>query len=303
VRLVAKLNGGWVEIGPKVTQPTLPGAYDWDVDLCAAAPLNGPLEVALRVWDHEGNISPALSPRTIQVEHACPPPASQLTPAESFASTAVRLSWDAASAGAGLGAFDLQWRPEPGTWQAANIISMPGDSRSTWFVGEAGNTYAFRLRALDTNSQPEPWPANDAFETSAALPAACAEDGFEPDDNPSQAKILALGAPAQRNLCGAGDPDWFQVDLAGEANYYVLAPSLSGGAAARITVYAENETTILAIGQAAGIGQDASLRFHAAAGRHYLKIEPLIPTLMGTGAAYSLSVLEEKQVFLPLLRR
>lgn len=303
VRLVAKLNGSWVEIGPKVTQPTLPGAYDWDVDLCAAAPLNGPLEVALRVWDHEGNISPALSPRTIQVEHACPPPASQLKPAEGFASTAVRLSWDAASAGAGLSAFDLQWRPEPGTWQSANIIAVSGDSRSLWFVGEAGNTYAFRLRALDANSQPEPWPAGDAFETSATLPAACVPDGFEPDDNPTQASTLSLDTPAQRNLCEGGDPDWFQLDFANESNYYVLAASQSGGAAARITVYAENGTTILAIGQAGGIGQNASLRFHAAAGRVYLKIEALIPTLMGTQAAYSLSVLEERQVFLPLVSR
>ena len=103
VRLVAKLSGGWVEIGPKVTQPTQPGVYDWDVDLCAAAPLNGPLEVALRLWDHEGNISPALAPRTIQVEHACPPPTSQLKPAESFDSTAVRLSWDADQRGSRLG--------------------------------------------------------------------------------------------------------------------------------------------------------------------------------------------------------
>jgi hypothetical protein len=303
VRLVAKLNGGWVEVGPKVTQPTLPGAYDWDVDLCAAAPLNGPLEVALRVWDHEGNISPALSPRTIQVDHACPPPASQLKPAEGFDSTAVRLSWEAASTGAGLGAFDLQWRQEPGTWQAANIISVPGGERSLWFVGEAGNSYAFRLRALDANSQPEPWPANDAFEISTTLHAACSPDGFEPDDDPTQARVLALGGSTQRNLCGAGDPDWFQVDLENEGNYYVLAPSQSGGAAVRITIYAENGVTLLAIGQAAGIGQDATLRFHAPAGRYYLKVEALIPTLMGTEAVYSLSVLEAREIFLPMLGR
>jgi hypothetical protein len=303
VRLVAKLNGGWVEIGPKVTQPTQPGVYDWDVDLCAAAPLNGPLEVALRLWDHEGNITEALDPRTIQVDHACPPPTSQLKPVESIDSTAVRLSWEAASAGAGLGTFDLQWRQEPGVWESANIISVPGGERSLWFVGEAGSTVAFRLRALDTNSQPELWPAGDAFETSAALPATCAQDGFEPDDNATQAKALALDVPTQRNLCDAGDPDWFQLDLAHESNYYALAASQSGGAAVRITVFAENGTTILATGQAAGIGRDASLRFHAAAGRYFIKVEALIPTLMGTGAVYSLRAVEERQVFLPMLVR
>jgi hypothetical protein len=33
VQLVAKLNGQWVEIGPKVTQQVSPGTYDWDVNL------------------------------------------------------------------------------------------------------------------------------------------------------------------------------------------------------------------------------------------------------------------------------
>ncbi|MFZ3070254.1 MAG: peptidoglycan DD-metalloendopeptidase family protein, partial [Anaerolineaceae bacterium] len=110
VQLLAKIGGKWIAIGPKVTQPLSPGVFDWDVDLCAVGPLNGELEVALRVWDHEGNRSGVLSPRTILVDHACPPPTSQLKPAGSFNSTAVRLSWDAANAGAGFGSFELQWR-------------------------------------------------------------------------------------------------------------------------------------------------------------------------------------------------
>ena len=60
VRLVAKLADQWVEIGPKITQPSQLGVYDWDVDLCSAGAFNGPLEVALRIWDHEGNVAAAL---------------------------------------------------------------------------------------------------------------------------------------------------------------------------------------------------------------------------------------------------
>ncbi|MBE0684518.1 MAG: M23 family metallopeptidase, partial [Anaerolineaceae bacterium] len=103
VRMVAKLNNQWIEIGPKVTQQVSPGTYDWDVNLCEATPMNGPLEVALRVWDHEGNVGSALNPRTIQVDHACPPPASKLNPAISYDSTATKLSWSVTSMGAGLG--------------------------------------------------------------------------------------------------------------------------------------------------------------------------------------------------------
>jgi len=73
VRLLAKINGQWIEIGPKVVQPASPGLYDWDVNLCDVGPLDGPLEVALRVWDHEGNVTAPLDPRTIQVDEACGP--------------------------------------------------------------------------------------------------------------------------------------------------------------------------------------------------------------------------------------
>ena len=304
VRLVAKLNNQWVEIGPKITQPTQPGVYDWDVDLCASIGYNGPLEVALRIWDHEGNVSEALDPRTIQVDHACPPPTSQLKPAEAFDSTAVRLNWNATSAGAGISSFELQWRSEPGSWEAANTLTLPGDVRSTWFAGQAGGSYAFRLRALDANGQTESWPAGGAFETSATLPATCLPDGFEPDDDSTQARALLLGIKAQRNLCEAGDPDWFRVEIGKVSDYSVIASSINGGAAVRITVYAADGTTTLANGQAAGVGQAASVRFQAAAaGSYYIKIVPLTTNLMGTEAVYDVSVVEVQEVFLPLVTR
>ncbi len=72
VQYVAKVNGVWMEIGPKVTQQALPDMYDWDVNLCQAGPLNGWLEVGLRIWDHEGNVSGPLDRRMIYVDGACP---------------------------------------------------------------------------------------------------------------------------------------------------------------------------------------------------------------------------------------
>jgi hypothetical protein len=249
-------------------------------------------------------VAAALDPRTIQVDHACPPPTSQLKPAETFDSTAVRLSWDATSAGVDIGSFDLQWRSEPGSWDAANTLTIPGDMRSTWFVGQAGGSYAFRLRALDANSQPEPWPAGDAFETSATLPTTCIPDDFEPDDDLTQARTLPLGIWAQGNLCDADDPDWFRVKIVKASDYSVIAPSIYGGAAVRITVYVEDGETVLANGQAAGVGQVAIVRFQTAvAGSFYIKIEPLTTYLLGTDAVYGVSVVEAQEVFLPLVAR
>lgn len=69
--LIAKVNGSWREIGPRVTSQTN-GVFDWDVNICKAGDINGPLEVALKLWDHEGNVASLLSPRTINVDDACP---------------------------------------------------------------------------------------------------------------------------------------------------------------------------------------------------------------------------------------
>lgn len=70
--LIANVNGTWREVGPRVTNPTPAGVFDWDVNICKAGDLNGSLQVALKIWDHEGNITSMLSPRYIWVDDACP---------------------------------------------------------------------------------------------------------------------------------------------------------------------------------------------------------------------------------------
>ena len=304
VRLVAKLNNQWVEIGPKVTQPVSAGTYDWDVDLCVGAPVNGALEIALRVWDHEGNVASALSPRTINVDHACPPPGSALKPANPLDSTAVQLSWNASAAGAGISSFELQWRTEPGAWDAQNINIIPGNQRSAWFVGSLGGTYAFRLRAVDNNSQYEPWPAGDVSETNVILPNTCEKDSFEPDDDPSQSKELNIGEKGLRNLCGIGNSDWFNVYLEDEVNYRILSISISGGAATKITLLASDGESILGQGIAMGAGMDSDLIFNVDnIGTYFIKIEPFVANLVGTEAIYELSISEVELIFLPLINR
>ncbi len=301
VRLVLKLNGQWVEAGPKMPVDQS-GVADWDVDLCAAAPVNGPLEVALRAWDHEGNVSPALSPRTIQVDHACPPPASQLKSVETFDSTAVRMNWDASSAGAGLGSFQLQWSTSPDSWDPANILTFPGSQRSGWFAGQPGGTYYFRLRALDSNGQAEAWPA--AAETSALLPAVCQPDEFEEDDDAAHSRVTAPGEWAEGNLCGVNDPDWYQISLDGGVDYLAGTVSRNGGAAVRVTILAADGATVLAGGQAADVGFGTALRFRPpSSGIYYVRVEPLTAGLIGTQAVYGVVVAQAKTLYFPLLGR
>ncbi len=303
-RLVVKINGEWMETGPKVLSPTQAGLYDWDVDLCSGGPLNGAVELALRVWDHEGNMASALDPRTVLVDHACPPSTTQLRPAEVLDSTAVRLSWEAVDNGAGFGKFELQWRPEPGAWHDGGIIPITPHQRSFWFVGNPGQSYAFRLRAVDVNGQAEEWPAGDAAETFASLPSTCQPDGYEPDDNPAQARPLTPGETAERNLCPQSNADWFQISINQTGNYLWSAVSHSGGAAVRLRLYAEDTVTELGSAEALAAGEHAFLRFQPSVpGMYYLKVEPLLPNLMGTQAIYHLTVRQVQDTFLPLISR
>ncbi len=304
VQLVGKLSDNWVGLGPKITEAESGNTYDWDVNLCEAAPVNGALEVALRVWDHEGNVASALNPYVVQVDHACKPPSSQLNPAQSFDSSATFLSWEAVNAGAGLGSFELQWTTQSGVWETANIVTIAGNLRSTWFAGQPGETYAFRLRALDNNNQAEPWPANQTAETSVSLPMVCVPDEYEVDDDVEQAYPIHLDAAEQRNLCGVGDIDWFEVQIDEPGYYLFRAASVDGGAAVKISVYDESGEIKLGGGEALGIGQDTNTILKMEnTGNYKLKVETLVPHLMGTNALYQLSVNQVSVLFLPLISR
>lgn len=304
VRLVAKLNGEWVEIGPKVTQPYTTDTYDWDVNLCDVGPLNGPLEVALNVWDHEGNKTTALSPRTIQVDHACPPPSSAMNSPQTFDSTATKLSWTAISGKAGIASFEIQWRPEPGVWSPGNNILVPTSQQYAWFAGTKGGTYAFRMRAFDENGQAEPWSANDQPEINLTFPSTCVPDEFEEDDASVSAIELNQGEVAIRNICGEQDPDWFKINIPLKGFYQVASKSVNGGAAVKISIYEEDGETLVASGQASGIGFPTStILWMESPGWLYVKIEPLVSQLMGTDASYNVRFDKVEVIYLPVLSR
>lgn len=304
VRMMANINNQWIEIGPRVTQPASSNLYDWDVNLCDVGALNGALDVGLRVWDYEGNKAGPLSIRTIQVDHACPAPVSQMTAATTFASTALRLNWQLLNAGIGVDSYQMQWREGAGIWDTANILTFPKTQFSSWFSGQGGLNYYFRVRAVDINGQLEPWIAADAAEITVTLPSTCVPDSSEEDDDANSAKTLLPGVIAQRNLCAAGDQDWFRVELTGGNYYQFRIVSLNGGAAVKLAVFTANGQTQLANSQAPGLAQNTSLLIKpVSSGFYSIKIEPLVPNLMGSDTLYQLQFSEVVPNFLPLIRR
>ncbi|MEL7644879.1 MAG: M23 family metallopeptidase [Anaerolineaceae bacterium] len=303
-QLLIYQNGGWSNLGSKVTQPLSPGVFDWDVNLCQAGGLNGPLQIGLAVWDHEGNYRAPLAVRTINVDHACPPPASQLESAQTSDSTAARLSWTAQTNGVPLGQFELQWRESLQPWSPGQSFTYPPEKRQAWFLGEFGKVYDFRLRALDSNGQPEAWPAGELPEKSVSMPASCSQDIQEPDDNPGQANLLVSGGSLTANLCPTANQDWFELPLLAGVPYLVDAQALGGGAAARLSLYAPDGNTLLLVTESPGFGEAAMFHFSApASGVYFLKLEPLADALAGNAAQYQLSLNNAALTHLPLLFR
>ena len=300
--LQAKINGAWTEIGPQVTTPSSTGVFDWDVNLCQAGPLNGPLEVALKLWDHEGNVVGLLSKRTINIDHACPPPVSQMTAPTTYDGTALKLNWTSSESGVPISFYQLQWRAGQTAWSTDRMISLAPTNLTTWFVGAAGGSYGFRLRAIDANSQAEPWLANDAAEVTVSLPATCTGDAFEQDDSAATAEVISLASENRRNICATGDEDWFKVTLGEYKAIKLVVTSLGGGAAVKVSVYAPDAQTLLSSASSPQVASGVSLWVHVGDLSYVLvKAEAAFANLSGTAVTYALTAIGGYSNFVPLI--
>lgn len=72
----------------------------------------------------------------------------------------------------------------------------------------------------------------------------------------------------------------------------------------RLTVYAKDGVTVLASAASSGYGQGAALRLASLVpGTYYVKVEPLVANLAGTGAQYGLILFESQDIYLPIVSR
>jgi murein DD-endopeptidase MepM/ murein hydrolase activator NlpD len=285
------ISGSWREIGPRVSNPSSTGVFDWDVNLCQAGPLNGPLEVALKIWDHEGNEVGLLSSRTIQVDHACPPPVSQMTTPTTYDGTAFKLNWTATESGVAISSFQIQWRSGTDAWSTTRQMTYPAGVRVAWFVGAPGGSYGFRMHAIDANGQPDAWLAGDAAEKTVTMPATCVQDAAEQDDTATTAVFISLGVEHQRNICGLGDADWFKFWTGDHDRYWFFARSIGAGAAVRVSVFAADGITLLGSASAPAVNTSTSLGVIVPKNQIvYVKAEPAFTNLTGTAVLFGMKV-------------
>jgi hypothetical protein len=291
-------NGSWQVLGSDGN-----GADGWSLDINPATLANFQgSALAAQAFDFAGN-SYTDARFGLQIDDSAPVSQLQPLPPE-VNSTAVQLQWSASDTGVGLDRFELQSSSNGSSWSTVNA-SIAAGVRDYWFIGQPGTTYYFRMRAFDKAGNTETFPAS--AETFVKLASACSGDSFENgDDVFGGAVTVALGAAAQNhNLCGSNDADWVKFSATTGQNLMVMAHSVSGGAAVRLSLYAQaNPASPLVSLQSGGVGQSVLLKWTApSAGTYLAKIEPLGADLYGTDAVYRLWLGEGQNIYMPVIGR
>jgi hypothetical protein len=225
--------------------------------------------------------------------------------------TALDLSWHLSGAGAETAPLTVEHKINGGAWN--NLLT---NTRQTqyWYIGEAGNSYAFRVSAHDH-------AGNEVIQqTDTSIPSAstlCSQpdewdvSASENDNAPATATEIAVGQAAQRhNFCNPtagdflGDEDWLSF-TAETGQLYVLTakPGSNSGAAVTIRLYAANGTTLLAEAEAANFERRSEIFWTASeGGTFYVQLLHNNRNVAGNGVSYTVQ-LTNGAVYLPLIKK
>jgi len=142
---IVKIDGAWVLAG---SPQTLTGAtydsYVMDVDLCAAGVPAGPLDVAVRVWDYEGNASPdPQSARGVVNNTACAPKPPACQPASTQVALFSGPNYTGACKLLGAGSYE----------SASKFSPVPDNALSSLLVGSSVQALLYEQNNLTGRSE------------------------------------------------------------------------------------------------------------------------------------------------------
>jgi murein DD-endopeptidase MepM/ murein hydrolase activator NlpD len=216
--------------------------------------------------------------------------ALQLIPEET-ASTAIQLNWDILSGEADLSAFEFQIKTNEGEWEEWQR-NISAQMRSAWFIGEPGNTYAFRMRSIDVAENIEEYP--ETAEAVTTIEVQCVPDDFEAGEDTSnlvQASLMEIGDTQIHNICGAGDEDWITFPANEGEQLKIVSTPLSGAASTILQVYRSDRYSKVAEMVPQSMDAGSEINWEADSdGVYFIRVLPLDQKVYGTDARYELSI-------------
>jgi len=217
-------------------------------------------------------------------------------------STAMRLNWTASDDQSGVRFMEVEYSLNGGNWQLWSV-QPPGTVNNAWFLGETGNSYRFRLRAVDLAGNQQDWgSASSSLTINASCPA---QDLLETANNlPAGATPLNFETYSNQRFCPQADVDWVKFQAEGGKQYMLLAASDGGGAAATLRVYSDVAGNALVEKTPANLGQSTVLMWTAPlTGTYHLRATPKESGLFGGDVRYRLWYGEPRFVYLPTIHR
>ena len=220
---------------------------------------------------------------------------------------AVLLTWTVEQGADGIDHFEIQYRNPEGEW--TDWPDTPGaESRQMIFWGIPGQSYEFRLRAVDIVGNAEEYLS--VAETTTYFIDTCSTDEYEGetpgDDDITGANSLDVGSTQTHNWCaplsrvetGTGDmADWISVSVftGDQLQFYTEPTGLAS--AALLTLYEPDGATYIGEARPGNANASAKLDWTAPQdGTYYLRLSPVDSRIRGTDATYQVRIIKKSEL-------
>jgi hypothetical protein len=243
------------------------------------------------------------------------PPTTKMNPLTATEpSNAFLLSWVGTDNLSGIDHVEIQEKVGQGSW--TTLPSIDGSNSQYWIIGQPGNTYSYRMRAVDHSGNTETNPSD--AEVTTAIPGSeviCfAPDSYDTsgnDNSPAKAStIFANGASQIHNFCNPlkpdyqNDEDWTQLSVTKGKHYLIQGIPTSPPTATVISIFAQDGTNLLAESSPAQFGKSTLMIWTSDRdGQIYLRFRHVDGRVIGTDVGSTISVKTGELFFLPTIVR